>query len=195
MEAQNYVTNPGSTAAVFRRNNTLWGNNTTSNRNVTTLCGESMVNVFYNVTDTANIVQSTRTNGCATTNAIKGAVKWNTTNASGSSDTGNFYYALSGTAQSSSNGDGGSFTYGTNTTGTLPGFAAPAAPSAPACTGKTSVTDCMSTVIANFTPSAGGTSGKGYQAASPVNGSDSAHYPQFLCKTGLPYGLITPNCL
>jgi hypothetical protein len=195
MEYQNYVTNPSAAAPVFRRNNTVWGNNQATSRNVTVLCAESMVNVAYNVTDTGNIIQATRSSGCATTNTVRAASKWNTTNASGSSDSGNFYFAASGSATSSSNGDGGTFSYGSNTTGTNPSFAAAASPSAPSCTGKASVTDCMATVIANFVPGATGTAAKGYQAASATNGADSSHYPQWLCTTGLPYGLITPNCL
>jgi hypothetical protein len=194
MEYQNYVTNPSAAATVFRRNNTVWGNNTSSARNSTVLCAESMVNVAYNVADTGNIVQATRSLGCATANTIRAASKWDTSNASGSSDSGNWYVAASGSATSSSNGDGNTFSYGSNTTGTSPAFASPAAPGAPNCSGKASVTDCMATVIANFVPSASGTSGKGYQAASPTNGSDQTHYPQFLCKTGLPYLLITPHC-
>ena len=194
MEAQNYVTNPATHATVFRRNNTLWGNNTSSSRNATPLCAGSMVNVFYGITDTGNIDQETRSLGCATTNTIRAATKWNTSNASGSSDSGNWYVAASGSATSASNGDGNTFSYGTNTIGTDPAFAAPAAPGAPSCTGKASVTDCMATVIANFTPSAVGIAGKGYQPASAVNGSDQAHYPAWVCTSGLPYGLITPNC-
>jgi hypothetical protein len=57
------------------------------------------------------------------------------------------------------------------------------------------VPDCVATsMVANFAASAGAASGKGYQAPSTSNGSDTSVFPQWLCKTGLPSGLVTSSC-
>jgi uncharacterized repeat protein (TIGR02543 family) len=85
---------------------------------------------------------------------------------------------------------------GSNTTSPDPAFpsGSTSKPGAPACTGKASVPDCMSTVIANFTPTASAALSYGYQAPSSISVTD-ALYPQWLCGvTNLPSGLVTPGC-
>lgn len=196
MQIQSYTKNLVSNPTFIRTNNTIWGNNTSSTQATTTLCGESLVNLAYNVQDTANLIQSTRTTACPTSNTLYAAYKYDTTNASGSSDSGNWYFAASGsgTTQGSFNDDSGTFTYGSNIVGTNPAFTAPAIPGAPSCGSFSSVPNCMSTVISNFTPTAVGASSYGYQpVVLNVNGSDT-NYPHVLCITGLPSGLTKPSC-
>lgn len=91
------------------------------------------------------------------------------------------------------------FSYGSNTLGTSPSFASTTIPGAPSCTGKLNVVDCMATMIAHFTPSAGGSAGYGYQPVNNTSVTD-ALFPAWLCSStgvlnpSIPSGLITPGC-
>jgi hypothetical protein len=74
-----------------------------------------------------------------------------------------------------------------------------AIPGAPSCSGKANVVDCMATTIANFTPTATGARGMGYQrpqSTTPSIGAmQDALFPAWLCSVALlPTGLIPKHC-
>lgn len=92
-----------------------------------------------------------------------------------------------------------------NTLGTSPAFASPGSlprGTAPSCSSYSTTVACMASVIADLTPSASGTSGKGYQAPGPCTAD--AYYPTWL--KGVVYlqlngstltenaGLVTKPC-
>lgn len=202
-EVQTYTKNPTTPNNVLFANNTAWGNLTDGNIN-TNLCAGSKINKAYGIAWTANIDQVTSSTAC-TAHTAYGFYAFDTATSGSSYSTAplttftnNFIQAASAQNVGSFNDEtpANTFVQGSgNTTGTSPAFSAPACPPAPSCGTASSVADCMGTVISHFTPTAGGTSGKGYQVASLTNGTDQANYPQWLCQTGLPAGLYTPNCL
>jgi hypothetical protein len=51
----------------------------------------------------------------------------------------------------------------------------------------------MATVISDFTPTAGGAAGYGYQIPSVTPTFDPL-FPQWLCNVNLPAGLVTMGC-
>ncbi len=177
-----------SHAPIFAKYNTMWGNRSNTSSFSTTLCADTVINVGVNITYQNNIVQTTVANSCPTSNPVYGV----------------FVYTGDGTdtvqtnwVQTASGNNTGSFaspgfSFGSNTTGTSPAFAAPSAPGAPSCSGKASVPDCMTTVIANFTPTAGGASSYGIQPVVLTNGSDSL-FPRWVCGQ-IPAGLVTTSC-
>lgn len=82
-----------------------------------------------------------------------------------------------------------------NLIGTDPAFANPTVPGAPNCTGKASVIDCMSSVIAGFTPTASGFTGYGYRPVSLTPTNDPL-FPKWLCNNpNMPTGVVTMGCL
>jgi Chitobiase/beta-hexosaminidase C-terminal domain len=86
------------------------------------------------------------------------------------------------------------FQAGANYTGTDPALANPVEPPAPSCSGKASVIDCMSTVIANFKPTNAAYTSYGYQppSQSPVV---NPLFPQWLCANpNMPTGLVSMGC-
>jgi hypothetical protein len=52
----------------------------------------------------------------------------------------------------------------------------------------------MTTVIANFTPTAAGAGAYGYQIPSSASVYDPL-FPQWLCNVNLPSGLVTMGCV
>jgi len=89
--------------------------------------------------------------------------------------------------------DSGSFSFGANVLGTNPAFKGASVPGAPSCSRASSVPNCMASVIANFTPTVSSSSSYGYQIPSATNASD-ALFPQWLCNTNLPQGLVNLAC-
>jgi len=83
------------------------------------------------------------------------------------------------------------FALGSNTY-TSPNFVNPTIPSsAPDCSTSTTTTECMASVIANFTPQAAGAAGLGYQP--PGSCTAYFYYPAWL-KGIVPVGIITKPC-
>jgi len=64
----------------------------------------------------------------------------------------------------------------------------------PSCSSFASTVACMATVIANFTPTTTAALTYGYQTPSTTSIYDPL-YPQWLCGTNLPSGLVTPGCV
>lgn len=104
---------------------------------------------------------------------------------------GNFFDGLNG--QNESLFGSGTSACGTNSVGASPGFAHPVAPGAPSCSTYASVPTCIASIIADFKPSASGTSGFGYQVPTSTYTSDPL-FPAWLCNTGLPPGLVSNHC-
>jgi hypothetical protein len=81
-----------------------------------------------------------------------------------------------------------------NITSTDPLLASPAAPGTPSCSGYATTTECMATVIANFSPTNAAAASYGYQqpSSTPIT---NPYYPQWLCGvTDLPSGIVTLGC-
>jgi hypothetical protein len=73
-----------------------------------------------------------------------------------------------------------------------------AIPGSPSCSGKANVVDCMATTIANFTPTAPGAIGMGYQqprsTAPSIGAMQDALFPAWLCNVTLPGGILSKHC-
>lgn len=197
-EEQTYTKNPAAHTTTYWRNNTSWGNLLAGGNSA--LCPEMLLNIDYGLTADHNIAQPTVSSSCTS----------HTTYAASTYDTSdgvhypvvttiatNWFTPASGGGTTSTFNDetpvANTFTFGTNTSGgASPAFTAPAVPGAPSCGSATSTVNCMSTMIANFVPTATGTSGFGYQSPVATNGSD-AQFPKWVCNLIDP-SLITKSC-
>ena len=104
----------------------------------------------------------------------------------------NLAYSAAGYNTGYSNSSG--FSYGLdNVVGTNPGFVNPVDPGAPSCGAASSVPNCMATVISHFTPTTTSVAGYGYQAPLKTQDYDPL-FPQWLCNTNLPAGLVSMGC-
>ena len=103
----------------------------------------------------------------------------------------NWGYAVSGTTSSGSYNSPGFSFQGGNTFGENPNFPNPVRPGAPNCNASSSVPACMAAMIVNFKPT--NTSALGLAICR-----QAAHrltlFPQWMCTTSLPAGLITAGC-
>jgi hypothetical protein len=177
-----------SHAPIYITQNTIWGDLTDPNQNWLG-CGEIAVNNAYGTQVTGNLVSTRSAVGCGSNPIYALSV------AKGSSTdqiSGNFAFGYNG--YNTFVYDSGSFSFGTNTLGTNPAFNSASVPAAPTCSGASSVPNCMASVIANFTPTASGASSYGYQIPSATPASDPL-FPQWLCNTNLPQGLVNLACL
>jgi len=185
----------GTTSAkIYFRHNTAYGNNTDSAIN-NTACGGDMMflagtgntsqaEMFFNLSRTS---AATGCNGSAyyAFFVYRGDGTDNIYN--------NWGYGVGGNNTSSSNS--GTFSFGTNNTlGVDPVFANATDPGAPSCGGFTSVPACMATVIANFTPTVAAAKAYGYQIPLTTAVYDPL-FPRWLCNVNLPTGLVTMGCL
>lgn len=195
IQHQTYTKNPATIQSVYWRHNTSWGNLTNSSFN-TNSCFEMVINIGYGVHGDHNIAQPNVSTAC-TSHTVYAAYAYDTSAAT-STIANNWFYAPSGsgTTTGAFNDDGNTFSFGTNSAGSPPvsaAFSAPAVPGAPSCGSALSVPDCMATVLANFAPTAGGTTGFGVQAVSGSDGGD-ALFPRWVCGQ-IPTGLVTESCL
>ncbi len=87
------------------------------------------------------------------------------------------------------------FSFGTgNMLQVNPLFAHAAVPAAPNCSTASSVPACMATVISNFTPLNPSAAPFGFQIPGAAPTYDPL-FPQWLCTTSLPAGLVSMGCL
>ncbi len=180
----------GPFATIYLRHNTTWGNNSDLNQNTDAACGELSLFETVNTSAFSNLAETNQSIGCGN-NPIYALYVW------GGNATDDVYqnwgYAVSGTTSSgSSNSTGFSFE-ADNTLGVNPGLANPVTPGAPNCSASSSVPACMATTIANFMPTNSAAAGFGYQAPSSTPIYDPL-FPQWLCNTNLPAGLVTIGC-
>jgi hypothetical protein len=174
-------------APIYFAYNTVYGNETDPNQGSDPVCGEMSIYLVQNTQMYNNLTETTAGTGCG------GNRKYNYYVYLGSSSdktTGNRGYSASG--YNTQTASSGGFSFGSNTFAN-PKFANPVKPSAPSCSGYANVPACMAKVIADFKPTASGTSGYGYQAVSTKNGNDPL-FPQWLCSANLPSGLVTMSC-
>lgn len=183
-----------SAAPIYFLYNTAYGNNKQATQTFCVGNGDIGVQAAFNTTAQHNIAMTDAANGCS------GVAKWAFEFANGNNtvfiNTNWAYSAAGNTLFASNNGSGA---YGSNTTGTNPAFSSTTVPGAPSCTGQTNTATCMATLIANFTPTAGGSTAFGYQTVSSTSITD-ALFPQWLCTNtavmnpNIPAGLVTPGC-
>ena len=189
------TTGNGSTdAPIYFRNNTSYGNLAATNTDTMT-CGEmtflddgigiSMLEAYN------NLVMTNVSMACQGQTKSAYAMAINGGNGTDSIHN-NFLYSAAGHATLTVSSPG--FSFGSNTIGTDPSFSNPVDPGQPNCSGTNSVVDCMSTVIANFTPRTAAARPFGYQIPS-ANPVDDSLFPRWLCNVNLPSGLVTIGCL
>lgn len=192
-----YVGNDGrgiegnnNTAAHFIfDHNTTYGNNQQAGQAFPNNNGELYINQAGNASVTGNLAMTNQ----ATTggSAIYAASVSGT--GSGISITGNWLYSAAGNTTQGPAGD-----FSSNVTGTNPAFASTTIPGAPNCSGTASVTACVASLIAGFTPTNASAKPYGYQPVSNTS-TTNANFPQWLCSggaliPGFPAGLVTPGC-
>jgi hypothetical protein len=176
-------------AAIYLRQNTLWGNNADTNEG-SSYCGALFLYEAFNVQAFNNLAATDGQFGCGTNPVYAYFV------GSSATTTDEIYDSWGYSAFGTSDGIGSStgFSYGPNNTfGADPGFSNPVVPGAPDCGSATSVPDCVAPVIADFTPTTAAAASFGYQipASAPV---EDALFPQWLCGVNLPSGLVTMGC-
>jgi hypothetical protein len=178
-------------AHIFARHNTIWNNNVGRYQYGNPKCGELMLyktvmtKVFLNIASTAqpgcygdiaNPAYAYQVETIDGTSSVEQNVGW--------SPKGFFSQATTSPG----------FGFGRDTFLAInPAFRNPMTPGAPNCGMFTSVTDCMATVIANFTPSSAAAVGYGYQVPGSAKIYDPL-FPQWLCNVDLPAGLVTMGC-
>ncbi len=174
-------------ALIYRYNNTLWGNSTDQRQN-TALCADMVVNKGQNIKDSKNIVETTSGMSCGGNYLYDYYVY-----AGGSSDAAqsNWLYSPSNLSQGSWASSGYSF-QSNNVLGSNPQFRHPTDVSAPSCAASGSVTSCMGTVVANFTPQNNSAKSYGYQ--NPNTSAKDTLFPSWVCNANLPSGLVAANC-
>jgi hypothetical protein len=180
----------GPFATIYLRHNTTWGNNSDLNQNTSDICGELSLFQTVNTSAFSNLAETNQTNGCGNNPIYAFFV-------SGGNATDDVYqnwgYAVSGTTSSGSSNSTGFLFDSDNTLGENADLANPVTPGAPNCSASSSVPACMATVIANFMPTNSAAAGFGYQAPSSTSIYDPL-FPQWLCNTNLPAGLVTMGC-
>jgi hypothetical protein len=185
---QAFLNNVSPTSKVYIRQNTIFGNHSApSNANP---CGE--INVFNSYTTEvyANLVQA-GSNVCVTPGPINVPEYALVSSFDSTTDVfwKNFIYSALGNNTAGTNSQ-----FVNNSAGTNPAFSNPVKPSAPGCGSFASVPACMTSVIANFTPTNALAKGYGYQVPQSASVYDPL-FPQWLCNVNLPAGLVTMGCL
>lgn len=184
-------TGSGTTVSpIYYRYNTSYGNVKADDTDTTT-CGDSALLISNLTAVQQNLIMATAEHSCSggTQDYYAFAV-----NGADSTDvvSGNWLYSAVG--QNTLRLDYDAFNFGSNMTGTNPNFVNPVDPGQPNCSGKTSTVDCMSTVIANYTPQAGGANAFGYQSVKSATQGHNMYFPMWLCDVTLPTGIITTYC-
>ncbi len=184
--------NGANHSQIIARHNTMWGNGNGAYQFGNSSCGE--LQLYKTVTTEAYF------NLAATNQAGCYGASWNPAYAysasyidSTSSVYQNFGWSAAAYYSGVTNSPGFAFS-ANNVFGSNPVFSNALTPEAPNCSSATSVPNCMATVIAHFTPTAGAAVGYGYQTPGSVPTYDSL-FPRWLCNVNLPAGLVTMGCL
>ena len=164
--------------------------NLTATNSSTTTCGDVTILSSSHTTISNNLIETGSSLACQGTSRAAYAVAVNTADSTDKVAM-NWLYSAAGNNTTAITSTG--FTFGTNITGTDPGLANPVDPGQPNCAGKANTVDCMSTVIANYTPANPAAKAYGYQMPQSSSVSDPL-FPQWLCSADLPGGLITMGC-
>ena len=176
-------------APIFFLNNTSVHNETATNTSATT-CGDITLLASRHTTISNNLIQTAGAQACRNSDQTLYGVALNGGDATDTVEA-NWIYSAAGNNIGVYGNNG--FTAGTNTTGMDPLLANPVDPGKPNCSGKASTVDCMSTIIANYTPANSKARTFGYRMPqnSPIN---DPLFPQWLCTANLPSGLVTIGC-
>lgn len=175
-------------ATIYIKYNTCYSNNDDPNQGFGP-CGDIELGSAFDTTVSNNLVQTGAATACGSTSLYAFEVA----NSAGSTNTiaTNWGYSVAGHNCNVVNSAG--FSCGTNSFGTSPSFSSPSTPGAPSCGSSSSVPNCMTTVISNFTPTAIGSTAYGYQIPLSTSINDPL-FPAWLCNVNLPTGLVTPGC-
>jgi hypothetical protein len=176
-----------SHSPIYIEQNTSWGNLTDPNQNWLG-CGEIAINEAYETQVTGNLIATRSADGCGSNPIYALSVSGGSTS---DQVTGNFAFGYNGYNTFVYNS--GAFSFGSNTLGTNPQFENASVSSAPSCSGASNVPDCMTSTVANFTPTVSAAQSYGYQIPTATPASN-ALFPQWLCNVNLPQGLITLAC-
>jgi hypothetical protein len=179
--------NGAPNAKIFIRNNTTYGNETGSvNGGV---CAEITLQESLSSEVFGNLSQAGAAVGCY------GSKPLYVYGADSPDSTDEIYanYGYSAVGNDAA-GQGSGFSFATSNIFADPQFAEPTKPAAPRCGDSPSVRKCMSTVIANFTPTAQAALQYGYHVPSGGQGYNPL-FPLWLCNVNLPFGLVTMGCL
>jgi hypothetical protein len=178
-----------SHATIYVEYNTVWGNNLDTNDVPGGDCGNIMVSSAQNTTVLNNIAVPTTAATCGTHNNYAFYVSASNGTVAINNNWGNSAFGFNGGSNTSPG-----FSYGAgNVFGTNPNFSNATTPGAPNCGSSFSVSNCMATVIANFTPKNLAALPYGYQVPSTTQTFDPL-FPQWLCNVNLPAGLVTMGC-
>jgi hypothetical protein len=177
---------------VFVRGTTAYYNGQQNYSGSFYACGDMLIDSAYSTEISNTLITSTAAAACGGNNVASFLVL----DGNGTDFVYNNYgYTSLGAGYFTYSAGGSGFAFGPNNTLTDPVFANPVSPGAPSCSGKTNTVDCMSTVIANFTPTVTAAKLYGYQIPSTTSRYDPL-YPPWLCSvTNLPTGLQTPGCV
>jgi hypothetical protein len=180
-------------AQIYWQYNTSVKNLKATNLNNTT-CGDLTILGSSHVSVTANLIQTSAAKGCFNTAQTLYAVAVNTGDSSDTVDS-NWLYNAAGNNIGIYNNNG--FVDGSNTTGIDPHFSNPVDPGQPNCSGKASTVDCMSSVIANYTPTNVSAQAFGYRSpmTNHLSVTGDTLFPAWLCSVAnLPGGLLPKYC-
>src|SRR6185312_7768094 len=192
LEYQTYTKGTPSHPIVYFVNNTSWGNQLNPSCTYNTV-SEAFINIGYGLFFNNNILMSKSATACGFTFYTMNIYDASNTN---TAVINNLVYSATASNFFTFNDDGNTAPSTTNNiTGTNPTFAGAANPSAPSCTGTLNVRVCMNTVVANFATSASAAVGLGYQDPAVTPKSANPLFPQWICKIGIPDGIINKPCL
>jgi hypothetical protein len=180
--------NKATSATIYIRHNTIWGNDRDTHQNATE-CGELTIQNDSTTIVTENLIATSSATGCGANpiSAIS-VISGDGTNRIDS----NFAYAANG--RDTGRWGNGTFFFGlANILGIDPLFQNPVTPGPPNCVGASSVPNCMTPMIANFTPTIALALSFGYRRPGTALAYDPL-FPQWLCNVNLPPGLVTMGC-
>lgn len=178
-------------ALIYAIHNTVADNEKESWQSSNSVCSESMINSAYNVREYGNLVAADAATACANNPVY--AFRLYTVDGTDWVYS-NFLFGDNGQNEAAWGiTNNGTFGFGSNVQGQNPYFRNASVPSAPYCSGTSSTTDCMSGTISNFTPTNSAANGYGYQWPSTTWSYDPL-FPQWVCNTNLPQGLVTMGC-
>lgn len=188
IEIQNNVAGSNH-ALIYISGNTVWGNEQDSAMQPAALCSEVLLNSAYNVQERYNLAATKSQKACVSNNTYALSayvVNWSV------SVYNNFAFGYDN--QNTFVWDGPYFSYNSNNVlGSNPNLSNPYVPGSPSCGGAGNVTNCMASVINNFTPNNSSAKFAGYHWPSNSPGW-APLFPQWLCTAGLPTGLVTKPC-
>lgn len=181
-------TDASRTAPIYFVHNTVY--NSSLSPTGFTDCGDITSSESSKVTATYNLAVAPSGTGCGTQQVYALSVTFG--DATVNFDH-NWAYSVTGNNTVAYMSPG--FSYGVaNILGMNPGLMNPGDPGAPNCTLFSSVTACMASVIANYTPTVSAAQTYGYQLPSVASVLDPL-FPNWLCTANIPSGLVSMGCL